>query len=62
VRDLVHRLLDRVGDFVQGEILRRDHPATQQVFLHVTVPGLPVGAARLVEQHQLHRLALAGLQ
>ena len=55
------RRLDRIGDFVEREILLRDHSAAEQLFLDESLPRLPIIAARLVEHYDRQHVVLAGL-
>ena len=59
---LVDRAGDVVGDVQECEVLGGDVAAVSQLVLDEREPGLPVGAARHVEQHHGRRLRLAGLQ
>src|SRR5512147_1796816 len=54
-------LIRVVRDLVKVEIVRRNELVPQQVFADMLIPGLPVGAALTVDQHQRHELAFAGL-
>ena len=60
-RDDFHRLVRVVGDLVKVQVVGRNQFVAQQMFADVFVPGLPIGAAGPVHQHQRHELAFARL-
>ena len=53
---------DRVGEFVERRIFRRDHAVGQEAVLEELDEGLPELAAGGVDEHDGDHVALAGLQ
>src|SRR5690242_17710007 len=60
--DFIDRLVDRTGDFKEGQIFRADKASIQQLALDKAVPVVPIVAAGSLEADNRLRIALAGLR